>query len=70
MLPVDNQAMMGEAAKRALSSERAIRSHFCSSALEAIKVEQSVILQDLVMPDMDRLALGHQYRSNAHTEVV
>lgn len=72
VLLVDDQAMLGEAVRRALSSEPDIHYHFCSNAWNAISVAQTVrptvILQDLVMPDMDGLALVHQYRSNAHTK--
>jgi two-component system chemotaxis family response regulator WspR len=74
VLLVDDQAMIGEAVRRALASERHLEFHYCSNAAEAIKVAEqfkpTVILQDLVMPGIDGLALVRQYRAHAMTADV
>jgi two-component system, chemotaxis family, response regulator WspR len=68
VLLVDDQAMVGEAIRRALLSEYDIDFHFCSRAEEAVgiaeKTQPTVILQDLVMPGVDGLTLVRQYRAN------
>ncbi|TBU94797.1 response regulator [Stutzerimonas kirkiae] len=67
VLLVDDQAMIGEAVRRALSAERDIDFHFCSDPHQALSVAQqikpTVILQDLIMPGVDGLDLLAQYRS-------
>jgi two-component system chemotaxis family response regulator WspR len=71
VLLVDDQAMVGEAIRRALVTEADIDFHFCSRAEEALgiaeKTQPTVILQDLVMPGVDGLTLVKQYRSNPLT---
>lgn len=67
VLLVDDQAMIGEAVRRALASEANISFHFCSDPLQAVSLAEqlkpTVILQDLVMPGVDGLELLAQYRS-------
>lgn len=67
VLLVDDQAMIGEAVRRALSEESDIDFHFCSDPHQALNVAQqikpTVILQDLIMPGIDGLDLLGQYRS-------
>ena len=67
VLLVDDQAMIGEAVRRALSEESDIDFHFCSDPHQALHVAQqikpTVILQDLIMPGIDGLDLLGQYRS-------
>lgn len=69
VLLVDDQAMIGEAVRRALSEESDIDFHFCSDPHQALNVAQqikpTVILQDLIMPGIDGLDLLGQYRSAA-----
>lgn len=71
VLLVDDQAMVGEAIRRALLSEHDIDFHFCSRAEEALRIAEktqpTVILQDLVMPGVDGLTLVRQYRTNPLT---
>ena len=71
VLLVDDQAMVGEAIRRALASQENLDFHFCASSAEALKVAErvkpTVILQDLVMPGVDGLELVRQYRSNPAT---
>ncbi|NUP08627.1 MAG: diguanylate cyclase [Polyangiaceae bacterium] len=71
LLLVDDQAMVGEAVRRTVASEPDIQFVFCSKANLAIEranqVRPSVILQDLVMPDIDGLELVRRYRANPAT---
>ena len=66
---VDDQAMVGEAIRRALAREENIDFHFCTRADEALAVAEktrpTVILQDLVMPGVDGMTLVRQYRASA-----
>lgn len=70
VLLVDDQAMVGEAIRRALLNEAHIDFHFCPNAEEALQVAErtrpTVILQDLVMPGADGLTLVRQYRASPH----
>ncbi|QLF93803.1 PleD family two-component system response regulator [Pseudomonas sp. ABC1] len=67
VLLVDDQAMIGEAVRRALSGACDIDFHFCSDPQQALSVAQqikpTVILQDLIMPGVDGLDLLKQYRA-------
>ncbi len=69
VLLVDDQAMVGEAIRRALIGEAHIDFHFCTRADEALAVAEkthpTVILQDLVMPGVDGMTLVRQYRASA-----
>jgi two-component system chemotaxis family response regulator WspR len=71
---VDDQAMIGEAIRRMLAEEPDIEYHFCSDATaavaEAIKVQPTVIIQDVVMPDRDGIALIQDYRAAPDIEAV
>lgn len=71
VLLVDDQAMIGEAVRRALLDEPEIEFHYCSSAYEAQetaeRIKPTVILQDLIMPERDGLTLLRQYRASATT---
>ncbi|HEX2009545.1 MAG TPA: diguanylate cyclase [Roseateles sp.] len=66
VLLVDDQAMIGEAVRRMLSSEAGVDFHFCSDATQAVetaeRIQPTVILQDLVMPNVDGLDLVRAYR--------
>lgn len=67
VLLVDDQAIIGEAVRRMLAQEAGVNFHFCSDPHAALamaeRIEPTVILQDLVMPGVDGLALVSQYRS-------
>jgi two-component system chemotaxis family response regulator WspR len=71
VLLVDDQVMIGEAVRRALADEPNLVFHFCSeptAALEAAqRIRPTVILQDLVMPGVDGLALVREYRAHEAT---
>lgn len=74
VLLVDDQAMVGEAVRRALSNQPDINFHFCIDPLLAMqtaeKLKPTVILQDLVMPGVDGLSLVRQYRDNEATRNI
>ncbi len=71
VLLVDDQPMIGEAVRRMLAGEPDIDFHYnrdASKALaEADRVTPTVILQDLVMPDIDGLTLVKTFRAHEPT---
>jgi sigma-B regulation protein RsbU (phosphoserine phosphatase) len=74
VLLVDDQAIVGEAVKRMLAPQGDIVLHFCPDPTKAIEtanaVQPTVILQDLVMPDVDGLTLVKFFRANPATRQV
>ena len=74
VLLVDDQNMVGETVRRMLAPERDIDFHFCQDPTKAIKtanrIHPTVILQDLVMPEIDGLTLVRYYRANPETRHV
>ncbi|MDP9084550.1 MAG: diguanylate cyclase [Pseudomonadota bacterium] len=74
VLLVDDQAMIGEAVRRALSQQSNIEFHYCNNSAEAFKlaekIKPTVILQDLVMPGLDGLALVRLYRASPLTKDI
>jgi sigma-B regulation protein RsbU (phosphoserine phosphatase) len=71
---VDDQPIVGEAVRRMLAAESDVRFHYCSDPSRAIDtantVQPTVILQDLVMPDVDGLTLVKFFRANPATRQV
>ena len=71
---VDDQAIVAEALRRMLESEEDIDYHYCGDPAkaveEAIAFAPTVILQDLVMPDIDGLMLLKFFRSNSNTKAI
>ncbi len=74
VLLVDDQKIIGEAVREMLSGEGDIRLHFCQDPTKAIEaanqVRPTVILQDLVMPEIDGLTLVKFFRVNPATRDV
>lgn len=74
VLLVDDQAMVGEMVRRSLAKEANIVFHYCSDGLKALataeRIRPTVILQDLLMPDVDGLTLLRQYRTGSLTKNV
>lgn len=74
VLLIDDQAMVGEAVRRMLLGEENISYHFCSEPSKAISLANelapTVILQDLVMPDVDGLTLVKFFRRNPQTKDI
>ena len=67
VLLIDDQPAIGEAVRRMLASESDITLQYCNDPTETLKVAKefkpTVILQDLVMPEMDGLLLVRFLRS-------
>ena len=74
VLLIDDQAMIAEAVRRALVSEEDIEFHYCKDPTKAIKlatdINATVILQDLVMPDIDGLMMVRYFRVNKATTKI
>lgn len=74
VLLIDDQAIIGEAVRRMLAGEQDIVFHFCNDPSKALnianEISPTVILQDLVMPDVDGLTLVKFFRANPSTENV
>jgi phosphoserine phosphatase RsbU/P len=71
VLLIDDQPIIGEAVRRMLAGEDDIVFHFCKDAKNAVesavRIEPTVILQDLVMPDIDGLTLVKTFRDTPST---
>jgi len=74
VLLVDDQPMVAEGIRRMLQDESDIDFHYCedpSKALElAIEIKSTIILQDLVMPDVDGMTLMRFYKSHPETSQI
>lgn len=68
VLLVDDQPIIGEAVRRMLAAEEGITFHFCKDARSALdmaaEVTPTVILQDLVMPEIEGLELVKRFRAD------
>ncbi|MDY0038971.1 MAG: response regulator, partial [Desulforhabdus sp.] len=68
VLLIDDQAIVAEAVRRMLASELDINFHFCQDPTRAIQraseINPTVILQDLVMPEIDGLTLVRFFRAH------
>lgn len=64
---VDDQPMIAEAVRRALATED-LDFYYCQDPTEAVKkateLEPTIILQDLVMPELDGLTMVRFYRAS------
>ena len=77
VLLVDDQLIIAEAVRRMLNDQQDIEFHYVTDATQALdtalRLQPTVILQDLVMPGIDGFALIQQYRENealAHVPVI
>lgn len=74
VLLVDDQPMVYEAVRRMLEGHDDIDLHYCQNPTEAIDqanaIGPTVILQDLVMPEIDGLTLVKFFRANEPTAEV
>ncbi|MCY6490153.1 MULTISPECIES: response regulator [Leptolyngbya] len=68
VLLIDDQTIIAEAVQQMLASEPDISFHYCNNPLQTLKVVQTcrptVILQDLVMPQIEGLLLVRLLRSS------
>jgi DNA-binding response OmpR family regulator len=71
VLLVDDQKFVGAALAHLLTGEQDIELHHCVNAVDAIaqanQIGPTLILQDLVLPDIDGLTLVKMYRANPAT---
>lgn len=74
VLLVDDQQIVAEAIRRMLVAESDIEFHYCPDPAQALSIARdlspTIILQDLVMPDIDGLLLLKFYRANAATRDI
>jgi phosphoserine phosphatase RsbU/P len=74
VLLVDDQPIIGEAVRRMLANETDVDLHYCSDPTKAMEAaaefRPTVILQDLVMPDVDGLTMLKFYRANPATKEI
>lgn len=74
VLLVDDQAIIAEGIRRMLESESDIIFHYCEDPGNAIsmatEIGATIILQDLVMPDIDGMTLVRFYRANLDTRNI
>lgn len=74
VLLIDDQPMIGEAVRRMLAGEPDINFNYCRDATKAIeeaaRIKPTVILQDLVMPDIDGLTLVRNFRATDATKEI
>lgn len=74
MFVIDDQMMVVEAVRRMLSSESDIEFHSCTDPAKAVEmainIEPTVILLDLVMPEIDGMTLVRFFRQNKKTEDI
>jgi len=73
VLLVDDQPMIAEAVRRALVEED-LDFHYCQDPTDAVKMatelQPTIILQDLVMPEIDGLTMVKFYRANPVLKLV
>ena len=74
VLLVDDQVMVRELISRMLADEPDIEFHYCGNPKEAVamakKVKPTIILQDLIMPEVDGYTLVDEYRKNDATKNI
>ena len=68
VLLVDDQPIIGEAVRRMLAGEEGVAFHYCKDAPKALEmaaeIGPTVILQDLVMPEIEGLELVKRFRAD------
>ena len=74
VLLVDDQAIVAEAVRRMLSENQDIDFHYCQDPTRAIQmaceIRPTVILLDLIMPEIDGLTLTKFIRANEQTREI
>src|SRR2546421_11244336 len=71
VLLIDDQPIVAESVRRMLADQPDVKFHYCQDPSKAIAtanaVQPTVILQDLVMPEIDGLTLVKFFRANNST---
>jgi DNA-binding response OmpR family regulator len=71
VLLVDDQPFIGKVVRNLLAGEADIVLHYCEKALDAMaqanEIRPTIILQDLVLPDIDGLTMVRMFRDNPST---
>ncbi len=74
VLLIDDQPIVAKAVGKMLKGESDIEFHFCQNPAKAVRtaieINPTVILQDLVMPNIDGLMLVKLFRSNEKTRDI
>ncbi|WP_455209058.1 diguanylate cyclase [Kaarinaea lacus] len=74
VLLVDDQMMVAEGIRRMLDAEKDIDFHYCSDPSRAVQMAEAlkptVILQDLIMPNIDGYTLVKHYRGDNVTSNI
>ncbi len=74
VLLIDDQPIIAESVKLMLKDEKDIEFAYCSDPTKAIETANefspTVILQDLIMPELDGLMLSRYFRANPKTKEV
>ncbi len=74
VLLIDDQPIVYESIRQMLSDSPEIILRYCQNPLEALKTatefQPTVILQDLVMPEVDGLTLVTEFRNNEETKKI
>src|SRR5580700_2856029 len=74
VLLVDDQVIVARAVRQLFSGDPDIAFHYCASPHQALEraaaLRPTVILQDLVMPDITGLELVHRYRATPATAEI
>lgn len=74
VLLIDDQPLVGEAVRRMVAKEADILFHYCKDPKKAAEmaetIKPTVILQDLIMPDIDGLTLVKKFREQESTRNV
>ena len=74
VLLVDDQRMVAEGIFLILKEESDIEFHYCDDPKKALamaeEIKPTIILQDLIMPDIDGYTLVHEYRNNEFTKNI
>jgi len=74
VLLVDDQVIIGEAVRRQLEGEPDIAFHYCSDPTKAramaAQINPTVILLDLIMPEIDGMTLARQFHQDPATKDI
>jgi two-component system chemotaxis family response regulator WspR len=74
VLLVDDQHMVAEGIRRMLADQIDIRFHYCDNSVNALEmaasIKPTIILQDLIMPEVDGYVLLQRYRQHSATRNI